>query len=349
MKLRKYWCFLSVIAFFGACSPDDDVYNVVDYNRLGYVLADNSASFNLSKFNAAMVRTGMDKTLLGEGPFTVLVPADNVFPYTTVNDVYAESAKVLGGLVNYHVLDGNYDFDRFPFLFGQEVRTRSGKPIYVTRWVTEEDTLLMINGRLIESEPVMASNGRFIVLDKVLNTKVHDNLNNLIMDDENLSLFSHAIQRTGLSKLLSEPGAYTVFAPVNGAMVLYGYSSLKDVDNEDIGKLREMIRYHIMPERRFLNDIKLTMPVDDGIEEWGDWFFFGKNKYGIQYGHMLDGNTVSFKVSVGIEFWGEPYQGERELSMLDISNTSINFESKVDQVAGNGVLHTVGNVFKKIN
>lgn len=354
MVRNYYVCLLAAVAFV-ACEPDKDYLVAVDYNRIGYVLSDNSDNFNLSIFNTALRRTVLDKVLLENGPFTVLVPSDQAFAkigYATSTDMLTEASATVGELLKYHILEGNYDLKRLPFLFNQEIRTRAGKPIYVTHWMSGADTLLLVNGEQLTSTTLQASNGLIQVIDQVLNPSVHSNVVDILKDNETVSIFSHALQRSGLANELSGPGPYTVFAPSNAAMAAFGYPTVQAVDAVAPSSLADLVRYHVMRERRFVNDFTLAMALDDGEVSRTVFWFIETGVKGIQYGHMLDGSTITFQVVkfLNNNFLGPIANPVRELTVIDISNTTALISTdrlQRDIVADNGVVHMVNSVFRK--
>src|SRR5699024_12650868 len=117
-----------------------------------------------------MQRTGLDKVLIEDGPFTVLAPSDEAFlsagfGYESINSM---SSSQLQSMFNYHVLDGIYDLNKLPFLFNQEIITKGGKPVFITRWVKDQDTVVTINGSSVHIRNITASNGIAQVLGGVL-------------------------------------------------------------------------------------------------------------------------------------------------------------------------------------
>lgn len=347
--------FLAVLGIV-ACEPEDDYYQTIDYNLVGNVLSDNSDNFNLTLFSTLLRQSGMSATLREPGPYTVLAPADLSFyyygGYTEVSHILTMPKQTMSDLANYHVIDGLYEFDKLPFLFNHEVRTHSGKPLYVTRWldINTGDTVLTINGAQVSSRNIPASNGMINIIDKVLVPNVHDNLAKAIADDNSLTLFNHAIYKAGLENLLTGTGPYTVFAPSNAAMAAYGFSSIQAVDATDPSELAALVRYHILEDRRFINDYVLTIPQEQGVMmAYVPIPFIGVYEWqpvaglvGEQYARMADGNTVTFVIGV----YNDPWYGSGSVfDLVDITGNRVH-AVRNDIIAGNGVLHVTDGVMR---
>lgn len=296
-----------------------------DARNIGRVIADN---FNLSILNTGLNRTGLQTKLLEEGPFTVIAPSDDAFvaaDYASSADlIIADPAKV-ATLLRYHILDGNYDFKRLPFLFNQEIRSYNGGKLFVTHWVKGPDTLLTINGALLIAKNIKASNGLIQVVDRVLQPYSFDYVLEAIASDRNLSLFCQALQRSGLDKMLEKKETYTVFAPNNAAMKSYGLSSLQAIEAADPEDLGQMLRYHILADRRFVYDYILSAGTQTQIQET-----------------MLDGNGIA----VTLEPNPKIPESFNTVSLRGTGNTSQVQLTQRDVLAGNGVLHTIGAVLK---
>lgn len=351
---RKRFLLLSIMGLsLVACEPEGDYLRPVDYNLAGYLLSDNSDNYNLRLFGAVLSRSGMDKTLLEQGPFTVLVPSDDAFTaYTGYDEVSEVVAMPLDGLVdlaNYHVLDGQYELDKLPFLFNREIRTHGGKPLYVTRWVdvNTQDTVLAINGSIVSDSNILASNGVIRIIDKVLVPNVHSNLADALADDNTLTLFNHAVYKTGLQGLLKGEGPFTVFAPDNAAMATYGFATIQDVDEADPDMLLALVRYHIMRDRRFFNDFVLTTRMNEAGTITAQVEYFGfiyivpmPATVGKQHNRMLDGNTITFLLG----FWENPSFGSgTAMNLFDVTGAELGIRRE-DVMAGNGVLHVIDRV-----
>lgn len=304
------------------CKKDEAAAGSQDNDKIGAVVADN---FNLSVFNTGLTRTGLREKMLQRGPFTAIAPSDDAFAKaglgTSVALIAADPARV-SAIMNYHILDGNYEFNKLPFLFNQEIRSGNGGKLFVTHWVKGADTVLTINGSRVLAQNIKASNGLIQVVDQLLEPYTHELVTDAIASDRNLSLFYQALQRANLIGTLNEKGPYTIFAPDNAAMAAQGYTTLNIVNQADPAALLTLLRYHILSDRRFVYDYILSTGASAISEQT-----------------MLDGNSIQIQLipaTVG-------YSGIR---LKGTGNTATAALTKSDVLTGNGVLHTISSVLK---
>ncbi len=309
----------------GACKKDDDNGPQKGNDRLMEVVMDN---FNLSKFKAAVDRSSMNDVLTSTGPLTVLAPSDGAFTnagYPKPIDVASASLPFMVKMTGYHILNGNYDLNKMPYLFNQEIRTYNGGRLYVTRWIKDNDTVLTVNGSRVLATGMKASNGTLQVIDRVLEPYLYETLGEAVSADPSLSLFTHALQRSGLSALLKGKGPYTVYAANNAAMQAYGYSTLEQIEAADPAVMVALVRYHIAADRRFVYDYILST---------------GKSAATTQT--MLDDNNVNIRLvpdpqAPGL-YSGITLQGPGNQAPVPLIKQNI--------ITGNGVMHVIGQVLK---
>ncbi|WP_255496360.1 fasciclin domain-containing protein [Mucilaginibacter sp. FT3.2] len=227
--------------------------------------------------------------------------------------------------MNYHILNGNYELNKLPFLFNQEIRSSNGGKLFVTHWVKGTDTVLPINGSRVLAQNIQAENGLIQVVNRVLEPYKYEQITDAITSDKNLSLFYQAIQRAGLTDVLNSKGPYSVFAPGNAAMVAYGFPTLAAVNQVDPAVLKALIRYHIVNERRFIYDYILSTGTTNQSQQ-----------------SMSDGNQVKIQLIPDNTTPGS-FSG---ISLQGTGNTAIVQLTKQDVLTGNGVLHTIDGVLK---
>ncbi len=325
MRIIHFYALLLLAALLQGCSKDDNV-RVRDNNILPSVITDN---FNLKTFSAALDRSNLTSAVSAEGPFTALVPSDAAFQaggYNGPGAIIAASQPVIKKLTAYHILEGMYQLERMPFLFNQEIASYGGGKLYFTRWVKGNDTIMTVNGSRITPQAVKASNGLVQVIDRVLQPYSFGQLADAIAAENELTLFYQALRRAGMEELLRGKGPFTVYAPDNNAMAAYGLVSLEEVNNTNPVALQALLRYHIVADRRFLNDYVLST---------------GASAESTQA--MLDNNTVKITLVPNSSVQGG-YDG---ITLRGPGN--VNTEVKVtrrDIVTGNGILHITDQVLR---
>lgn len=317
---------LTLMLGAGACKKEKNIEQP-DASNIGRVIADN---FNLSVFSTGLNRSGLEAKLLETGPFTVIAPSDDAFiaaGYNSSADLIAAEPAKVSAMMRYHILDGNYDFNRLPFLFNQEVRSYNGGKLFVTHWVKGPDTVLTINGAVLLAKNIKASNGLIQVTNRVLQPYTFEYVLEAIASDRNLTLFYQALQRGGLTEMLGEREVYTVFAPDNAAMRAYGLTSLQAIEAADPAELRRMLSYHILADRRFVYDYILSSGTGTRVQQT-----------------MLDGNSITVTLepdpAIPDSFNRISLRGTGNTTDVQLSTT------QRDVLAGNGVVHTIQSVLR---
>ncbi len=307
------------------CSKEKDAQPAKDNNRVVQVLADN---FNLSVMSTMVGRSNLRNDLNMPGPFTVFAPSDEAFAksgYPTMVSVLSSPLPLITSIGAYHTVEGNYDLNKMPFLFNQEITSRGGK-LFVTRWIKGKDTVLTINGSRLLATSIKASNGQVEVIDRMLQPYLYETIGDAIAAESSLTLFWQAIQRAGLVELLNGKSPVTVYAPTNPAMISRGYATLEAINAAPAEEIAAFVKYHIVADRRFVNDYILTTPAGKTSTAQG----------------MLDHNAITVTLipnpqQVGA-FTGIRLRGPG-------NNADINL-LKQDVIAGNGVLHIVESTLR---
>lgn len=323
MKNFKYLLLLVAVSL--ACCTKKDNVKVVDNTKISAIIADN---FNLSVFNTALIRTGLAKSIDQSGVYTAIAPSDDAFKvagFSDSKDILSAEPSRVAAIMNYHILNGSYEFNKLPFLFNQEVKSANGGKLFVTHWVKGVDTVLTINGSKVLSQNIKASNGLIQVIDRVLEPYTHSLVTEAIASDRDLTLFYQALQRAGLTKTLNGTGPYTVFAPNNTAMASFGLSTIEAINQMDPAELSRLMSYHIITDRRFVYDYILSTGANNQSDQT-----------------MLDGNSIKVGLkpnpSVAGAFIGIELRGTGNTSAVQLI--------KQDVLTGNGVVHTIGGMLK---
>ncbi|MDQ5898295.1 MAG: hypothetical protein RLZZ592_1635 [Pseudomonadota bacterium] len=116
----------------------------------------------LSTLNRLVIQAGLQDSLRGEAPLTLLAPNDEAFkalPQRTLDALAADPAQ-LKAVLNHHLVEGRLATGAMP----AKLRTRSGADIVTSRagdFVTLEEALIV-------QADVPARNGNLDVIDRVL-------------------------------------------------------------------------------------------------------------------------------------------------------------------------------------
>ncbi len=143
-------------------SPTDAM---TDEASAGTIVDVAAANPEFSTLVAAVTEAGLAETLSGEGPFTVFAPTNAAFDALPEGLVDAlllpENQEVLTQILTYHVVAGEVmSTDIQP----GDVATVEGEDITITT----EDGGVQVNGAMVSTADVEASNGVIHVIDEVL-------------------------------------------------------------------------------------------------------------------------------------------------------------------------------------
>ncbi|MBD8387755.1 fasciclin domain-containing protein [Dysgonomonas sp. BGC7] len=313
-----FLCVFPLAGLLASCDDDESTYSY-DANLISMIVADN---INLSKLNTAATRTGIYDLLLESGPYTLLAPSDAAFGLSGTDPSSAGQTR-LTKVISYHVLNGIYELDKLPFLFNQEITSQDGGKLFVTHWVRNQDTITTVNGAPISTYKMRASNGNIQVIDRLLEPYEFDYLSDAISNETELTLFNQALQKTDLLGQLSKEGAYTVYAPNNAAMITYGLSTIESINGKSKDELEKLLRYHIVPDRRFVYDYILTTLAGNVTAET-----------------MVNGDNVAVTLIPDANVPGT-FKG---ITLLGTNNTKAINLKRENILTGNGVLHIIDNV-----
>jgi transforming growth factor-beta-induced protein len=209
------------------------------------------AAGNFKTLVAALKATGLDKTLAGEGPFTVFAPTDDAFaklPAGTLDTLLKpENKDKLVQILTYHVVPGKLtaaDLSKLSYAntvanLSLSIKADMGKVIVNDANVTQAD--------------VMASNGVIHVIDTVLLPR---DIVDTVVADGRFKTLTAALKAAGLVDTLKGKGPFTVFAPTDDAFAKLPAGTLDTLlkpENKD--KLAQILTYHVVPAMIMSKDI----------------------------------------------------------------------------------------------
>ena len=118
---------------------------------------------------AALVATGLDEVLAGEGPFTVFAPTEEAFATAldalgiTAEDLLADT-ELLTSILTYHVVAVDAPASVVVTLDGQDVETVNGATVAVSI----DGDAVSVNDANVVTVDILGSNGVIHVIDAVL-------------------------------------------------------------------------------------------------------------------------------------------------------------------------------------
>jgi transforming growth factor-beta-induced protein len=170
----------------------------------------------------ALTDAGLVGVLNGTGPFTVFAPTNDAFSAITVPN----NTNTLSNILQYHVLSG------------QVLSTNLSSGLVAPTIISQSITVQIDNGApsiydsmgrksdVIEAD-IVATNGVIHIIDTVLlpNGTIADITSNI----ESLSTLNGALIATNLSSVLAGQGTFTLFAPTDDAVTVFGKSITSQV------------------------------------------------------------------------------------------------------------------------
>jgi transforming growth factor-beta-induced protein len=189
---------------------------------------------DVSTLLAALEAAGLAHPLQGPGPFTVFAPVDAAFGGLGVDALLADGA-LLDKVLQYHVVRG--DVRAADLRDGASLTTLEGTPVRV-----DLSGAPRINGAGIVAADIEVDNGVIHLIDGVL-LEALTVVERAVVTPE-VSTLTAAVGAAGLADVLSGPGPFTVFAPVNAAFDGLDLDALLDPTNP--GLLQDLLTYHVI-------------------------------------------------------------------------------------------------------
>ncbi|WP_292470735.1 fasciclin domain-containing protein [Methanolobus sp.] len=209
----------------------------------------------------ALQATGLDETLIGEGPFTVFAPTDEAFealPEGTL-EALLNDKEALTAILTYHVVEGEVMSTNLSDMMA--LKTVQGEEIIVH--ITDGN--VMVDDANVVQADIEASNGVIHAIDKVI-------LPPSMMEEEEMDIVETAVaagsfntlvtalQATGLDETLSGEGPFTVFAPTDEAFEALPEGTLEGL-LEDKEALTSVLTYHVVAGEAMSGDLSDMMAL----------------------------------------------------------------------------------------
>ncbi|MFP2995893.1 fasciclin domain-containing protein [Spongiivirga sp. MCCC 1A20706] len=240
---------------------------------------------DFSTLVSAVQQAGLVDALNAEGPFTVFAPTNTAFAQL---DAIPEG-DALAQVLLYHVIDGKITSDDIPQ--GETlVTTKQGEQVSVVRngdMITLNETISVI------VKDIMASNGVIHVIDGVLipPSFAGKTILDLAKETPELSTLVSAVESAGLDGVLDGEGDFTVFAPTNDA-----FAQLAELPEGDA--LVEVLKYHVVGERLFADDLKQLHTVTT-LQGQDVTIFYNNGKIYLN-GHVIQVAIADIEATNGV-------------------------------------------------
>ena len=216
------------------------------------------ANGNFKTLVGAVQGAGLEATLRGPGPFTVLAPTDAAFEkvpsFLVTKLVTAPYKGELGLILKYHVLSSSV---KASDLLG---RTSSASTVAGGKLAVDgSGGKVVINGAVNVTTPdVAATNGVIHVVDGVLLPSIVDTAAGYDDGTTKFSTLVTAVTAADLVTTLSGTGSFTVFAPSDQA-----FADLKAALGDtafnailaDKAKLQKILKYHVLASTVYAKDV----------------------------------------------------------------------------------------------
>lgn len=202
---------------------------------------------------AALQAADLVTTLKGSGPFTVFAPTDEAFaklPESAIQSLLKpENKGKLAGILTYHVVAGK--------VFAKQVVSMKGsKTINGQRVdIKSADSIVMVDGAKVVVTDIECDNGIIHVIDSVLFPSDRT-IPEVAMEAGKFTTLIAAAKAAGIVDVLSGPGPFTVFAPIDEAFANLPKNAVQDLlKPENKQKLAEILKYHVVSGRVYSEDV----------------------------------------------------------------------------------------------
>ncbi|HWV66391.1 fasciclin domain-containing protein [Chitinophaga sp.] len=338
-SLRRQLSFilLLTLGITGCGKEDASAPNAgKDGSTISFVLNDN---FSFGVLYAGFNMGGLLDTLAKQGPYTVLAPNNNAFSLQGISyptNAYSFQFFTPGWLreaMRYTVIPQRVTLGSLPLNTSQAYKTIGGGSVYIKTFAEAGDTIATVNGFRLVSRDNAASNGLIQVLPQLLNPELYSTSASALRSDTTTALFAAAMQRAGLTELLSGKDEYTVLAPSNTAFTQAAIdgldlSTLDGILNADPVKLATLLQYHIIRGRYFEGDLyHYASAASEGITTLN----------GAKL--VIGGNPAQFK---GITFLGAGNDGQP--AGIAVPSQYSPASNNANIPVGNGVIHIINQV-----
>ena len=207
----------------------------------------------LSLYNAALEKAGLQTFKTGGGPFTWLVPTNTAFAAAgisadSINRMTQGNANYL---LTYHIINARFATVDMIAQNSFPRTTQQGTSVYVGRNGND----FFINGSKIIEGDKAVSNGLVHVINRVnIPPNLLGSLQSILGSTGQHSLFIAALTKANRWAQLSGTSVFSILAPTDAAMASAGLTSAA-IASSTVGSVDSVVRYHYFNSlRMFSND-----------------------------------------------------------------------------------------------
>ncbi|PRD47824.1 fasciclin domain-containing protein [Sphingobacterium haloxyli] len=337
--------FLGVTFSFlllNSCQHEDlDVYiESENYRNAADFTANN---YELTLFHAAMETAGLLDTLRGEGPFTLFAPSNQAFNdigIVRASDFAAMNQDSLRFMMLYHILPRRLYREDIPDLtIDNMYENLTGRQLHLGYQQIDHSSsirvidYLAVNGAQAPQayQNALLANGVLHMLNKVLKYN-SGTVQDILEDRPEFSIFVAALKHFGEWDRLSEPGPWTVFAPVNEGFESLGLTieTIRALDPTDY-RSRQLLGVYIVSNHVFLSDLEI-FGRSGGSGYFGNTFLRGPVPGAEAFSFGIASNAARQPFVIATE----PVGGNTPIRTADHISPS-----QSDYKAENGVVHAI--------
>jgi transforming growth factor-beta-induced protein len=204
-----------------------------------------------------LVKSGLDETLSGDGPFTILAPTNEAIaklPRETL-DALMNDKDLLKKVLLYHVIPAKV---RSSDLTSDDelVETVEGSNLRINTYMKKfyYDGFLTVNGKRISRTDVTASNGVIHFITDVIDEFANDDCTEVMVNSGKFTTLLAGVGVAGLGETLQGEGPFTIFAPTDDAFDEIPADDLSSI-LDDKPLLTSLLLRHVVPMAKFSKGI----------------------------------------------------------------------------------------------
>lgn len=323
---------------------------------------------NLSIFQAALKRSGLDSLLANDGPYTVFAPVDSAFIVAglTLDRINSYDKQALRRLLSFHVLPGRIGSATVTGFISDTMKsfnpqyspiiTQNYYGLFLNGIKVVKGNVALANGVLHEINGVSfpPTNNLLQTLDSLPNTKMasyifHKSIPYAVLATNPASVFKKlGPNESGYQLWVNNGVVYsslTFLVPSDDAFRKFGYNTTADLDKLDSTTRTTMVATGILMSSlftcdfvggRFVGSSQSSTPANGRASLIG----FGLLQYVYHDGATgQDNNLQMYNYSGSFEF------GNDGLSLLGAGIVTPPRLTQTNILANNGVVHVIDQIF----